>query len=91
MAYGNFSFLAAQLNEMKKLTVLLCASGLLAMASCNTCYDCKKTLASKTSAGFDTTLLYQTELCRNGAQGAGTNLQTAVDDIRANGYTCNKK
>lgn len=64
---------------------------LAAGSSCNKCYDCKKQVVTKTTAGIDTTLNYDAEYCRNGKEGAGTNLKATIEDIEKNGYTCTAK
>ena len=38
--------------------------------------------------GQDTLVVLKSELCNQGAQGAGNNLKVAVADVEANGYIC---
>ena len=74
---------------MKK-AILLSASLLIlaaSMSSCKKCYMC--TLSQqKVINGQDTLVVLKSELCNQGAQGAGNNLKVAVADVEANGYIC---
>ena len=61
----------------------------LSMNSCKKCYTCSLT-TSEVIFGRDTTLVLSKEVC-NGKNGAGANLNTAVQDMEATGYICTSK
>ena len=78
---------------MKKFVVSFALMGALTVAfsSCNKCYNCRKEETKKTTAGFDTLYVYQTDYCSGGKEGAGTNLGNSIEDIEKNGYKCTQK
>ena len=64
----------------------------LSMNSCKKCYICTQTVVENRNSVTDSTINLSTELC-SGKNGAGPiqNLNAAVKDAEATGYTCVSK
>ena len=79
---------------MKKTILIgsLLAISVLGMNSCKKCYVCTKTVVENRNSVTDSTVRLQTEICggKNGA-GPSQNVNAAVSDAEATGYTCVSK
>jgi hypothetical protein len=61
----------------------------IGLNSCHKCYTCSLTTTEIVN-DKDSSIILTTEVC-NGKNGAGANLNVALQDIEANGYICNPK
>jgi hypothetical protein len=77
--------------HMRKTFSICCLMFLLAigMGSCRKCYTCTLTTTELINSR-DSTVVLNTQVC-DGKNGAGANLNVAVQDIEANGYICTSK
>ena len=72
---------------MKKALLLGGLFLCIALGSCKKCYMCTLTYHATVSSK-DSVITIHSEQCNTGKEGAGDNLNTTIDDIQRNGYTC---
>lgn len=76
-------------NIMRKILYLTAILGLVSFSSCKKCYHCVKDTL-QTSA-IDSSTSYEFDICNDGKEGNGRNMQVALDAYQATGYACTKK
>jgi hypothetical protein len=86
----HFYILAGTKLIMRKVILLSAVLVVLAvgMNSCKKCYNCSYRYTTKNASGNDSIVNLTTQICNHGSQSAGNNLNVAVQDLEANGYTC---
>lgn len=74
---------------MRKIIYLTAILGLVSFSSCKKCYHCVKLKLQ--DSPIDNSTAYEFNICNDGKEGNGRNMQVALDSYEANGYTCTKK